>query len=158
LKNEARKMNHKEVIEEDRRQKLPANWEKQKERLDREEEKDQKRKEIEEAGQSYERVRALEWTAEECEHWERKRLKKHNPDPGFSGLDQATHRQYERLTKQIEPDYENYEKQKQELGDEDFYATTSTLTYGTHKPSREAVEKMTNDLEKQYVLYVFCCY
>ncbi len=31
--NEARKLNHKEVIEEDRKAKLPANWEKQKERL-----------------------------------------------------------------------------------------------------------------------------
>lgn len=31
--NEARKLNHKEVIEEDRKAKLPSNWEKQKERL-----------------------------------------------------------------------------------------------------------------------------
>ena len=31
--NEARKLNHKEVIEEDRKAKLPSNWEKQKDRL-----------------------------------------------------------------------------------------------------------------------------
>jgi pre-mRNA-splicing factor SYF2 len=72
-------MNHKEVIEEDRKQKLPSNWEKQKERLEYEEEKEKKRKDIEDQGLSYDRVRALEWTAEECDSWERKRLKKHNP-------------------------------------------------------------------------------
>ena len=94
---------------------MPSNWERQKERLDRDEEKELKRKEIEESGQSYDRIRALEWTAEECEQWERKRLKKHNPDMGFSNFEDATHRQYERLTKQIEPDMENYEKLKNEL-------------------------------------------
>lgn len=147
--NEARKLNHKEVIEEDRKKKLPANWEKQKERMDYEEEKEQKRKLIEEQGLPYDRLKALEWTAEECDLWERKRLKKYNPDTGFADYEQASFRQYERLTKHIEPDFENYETQKQELGEEDFYATTKTLTYGTHKPSREAVDKMATDLDKQ---------
>ena len=40
-------------------------------------------------------------------------------------------------------------------GVEDFYADTKTLTYGTHKPSNEAVEKMVNDLEKQLVCLFF---
>ena len=70
---------------------------------------------IEEGGQEYLRVRALEWTAEECDTWERKRQKKHNPDTGFADFEQASFRQYERLTKQLEPDMENYERQKQEL-------------------------------------------
>ena len=108
-------MNHKEVIEEDRKKKLPANWEKQKERLDHEEEKEKKRKEIEDEGLSYERVRALEWTAEECDAWERKRMKKHNPDTGFADFEQSSFRQYDRLTKNLDPDMENYQKQKQEL-------------------------------------------
>ena len=103
------------MIEEDRKKKLPANWEKQKERMDYEEEKDQKRKLIEEQGLPYDRLKALEWTAEECDLWERKRLKKYNPDTGFADYEQASFRQYERLTKQIEPDLENYEAQKQEL-------------------------------------------
>jgi pre-mRNA-splicing factor SYF2 len=117
---------------------LPANWEKQKERLDFEEEKEKKRKEIEEKGLEYERVRALEWTAEECDAWERKRLKKHNPgsisktilkifevliiiclkynkDTGFADFEQSSYRQYERLTKNLAPDMENYEKQKKQL-------------------------------------------
>jgi hypothetical protein len=32
---------------------------------------------------------------------------------------------------------------------QDFYATTRTVAYGTHKPSTEAVDKMAGDLEKQ---------
>lgn len=137
------------MIEEDRKLKLPANWEKQKERLEYEEEKDKKRKDIEDQGLPYDRVRALDWTAEECDAWERKRMRKHNPDTGFADFDQASFRQYERLTKQLDPDMDNYQKQKDELGNEDFYATTSTLTYGTHKPAPSAVDKMVVDLQKQ---------
>lgn len=103
------------MVEEDRKKKLPSNWEKQKERLDYEEEKEKKRKVIEESGQSYDRLRALEWTAEECEIWDRKKQRKHNPDTGFADFEQASVRQYERLTKQLEPDMENYEAQKYEL-------------------------------------------
>jgi pre-mRNA-splicing factor SYF2 len=119
--NEARKLNHKEVVEEDRRAKLPANWEKQKERLEYEEEKEKRRDEIEQGGQSYDRVRALEWTADECEAWERKRARKTNPDPGFADFEQASHRQNERLTKNIEPDMVNYERQKEELYETSLY-------------------------------------
>lgn len=36
-------------------------------------------------------------------------------------------------------------------GEENFYADTSTLTYGTHKPTNEAMERMVTDLEKQIV-------
>jgi hypothetical protein len=31
----------------------------------------------------------------------------------------------------------------------DFYADTSTLTYGTHKPTPDAMSKMVTDLDKQ---------
>lgn len=146
--NEARKLNHREVVEEDRKSKLPINWEKQKDRLEYEEHKEKRRLEIEENGLSYERVRALEWTAEECDAWERKKARKHNPDTGFADFEQSSFRQYERLTRNLQPDMNNYEKQKNELG-EDFYATTSTLTYGTHTPAPSAVDRMVDDLNKQ---------
>lgn len=103
------------MIDEDRRAKMPTNWEKQKERLEHEEEKEKVKEEIEKGGQSYERVRALDWTAEECDAWERKRMKKNNPDPGFADFEQSSFRQYERLVKNLEPDMENYHKQKEEM-------------------------------------------
>jgi len=148
--NEARKMNHKEVVEEDRLKKLPANWEKQKERLEYEEAREKRKADLEAEGKhSYERVRALEWTAEESDAWERKRARRENPDQGFADFEQSSARQNDRLAKNIEPDMENYEKQKQELGEDDFYANTKTLVYGSHKPTNEAVDKMCADLEKQ---------
>lgn len=42
--NEARKLNHQEVVEEDKRLKLPSNWEAKKARLEWELTEDQKKK------------------------------------------------------------------------------------------------------------------
>lgn len=44
FQNEARKMNHQEVVEEDRRKKLPDNWEQKRKRIEWEEEQEKKRK------------------------------------------------------------------------------------------------------------------
>ena len=60
---------------------------------------------------------------------------------------QAQHRQYERLTKQMEPDMVSYKKKKQEMG-ESFYPGVNTLIHGS-KPSEVAVNRMVDDLEKQ---------
>ena len=44
LQNEARKLNHAAVVEEDRVKKLPANWEAKRKRLEWEEAEEQRRK------------------------------------------------------------------------------------------------------------------
>ena len=44
LQNEARKLNHQEVVEEDRRKKLPANFEQKRKFVDWEEQEEKKRK------------------------------------------------------------------------------------------------------------------
>lgn len=44
LQNEARKLNHQEVVEEDKRLKLPSNWEAKKARLEWELAEDQRKK------------------------------------------------------------------------------------------------------------------
>ncbi len=33
---------------------------------------------------SYDRLKVLEWGAEECEIWDRRKMKKSNPDTGFA--------------------------------------------------------------------------
>uniref|UniRef100_A0A8C1CJ29 Pre-mRNA-splicing factor SYF2 n=1 Tax=Cyprinus carpio carpio TaxID=630221 RepID=A0A8C1CJ29_CYPCA len=146
-RNEARKLNHQEVVEEDKRLKLPSNWEAKKARLEYELIVDQKKKECAERGEDYNRVKLLEISAEDAERWERKKKKK-NPDPGFSGYAEAQLRQYQRLTKQIKPDMENYERQREECG-EDFHPTSNSLIHGTHVPSKESVDRMVDDVEKQ---------
>lgn len=147
-RNEARKMNHQEVVEEDRRNKLPTNWEAKKRRLEWEEEQEKRRKEAEAAGEDYEKVKLLDEQADDAEKWEKYKKKKHNPDHGFSGYEAATHRQYQRLTKLMKPDALEYSKEKEKMG-EAFYPTVDTLGVTDHKDSEENVDKMVNDLERQ---------
>ncbi|MBN3306386.1 SYF2 factor, partial [Amia calva] len=146
-RNEARKLNHQEVVEEDKRLKLPANWEAKKARLEWELKENARKKECAENGEDYDRVKLLEISAEDAERWERKKKKK-NPDPGFSGYAEAQLRQYQRLSRQIKPDMETYEKQREECG-EDFFPTSNSLIHGTHVPTKEGLDRMVADVEKQ---------
>uniref|UniRef100_A0A673JV61 Pre-mRNA-splicing factor SYF2 n=1 Tax=Sinocyclocheilus rhinocerous TaxID=307959 RepID=A0A673JV61_9TELE len=130
-RNEARKLNHQEVVEEDKRLKLPSNWEAKKARLEYELIVDQKKKECAERGEDYNRVKLLEISAEDAERWERKKKKK-NPDPGFSGMKRSSH-----LHMQSERECE------------DFHPTSNSLIHGTHVPSKESVDRMVDDVEKQ---------
>lgn len=149
-RNEARKLNHQEVVEEDKRLKLPANWEAKKARLEWELQEEEKKKECAARGEDYEKVKLLEISAEDAERWERRKKKK-NPDLGFSDYAAAQLRQYHRLTKQIKPDMESYERQREKhlLSGEDFFPTSNSLLHGTHVPSSEEIDRMVLDLEKQ---------
>ncbi|MEE6466438.1 hypothetical protein FKM82_006950 [Ascaphus truei] len=147
LQNESRKLNHQEVVEEDKRQKLPANWEARKARLEWEVKVEEKKKECAENGVDYQRAKLLEISAEDAERWERKKKRKH-PDIGFSDYAAAQLRQYQRLTKQIKPDMEAYEQQREQHA-EAFYPTSDSLYHGTHVPSKDGVDRMVTDLEKQ---------
>ncbi|KAG9470299.1 pre-mRNA-splicing factor SYF2 [Eleutherodactylus coqui] len=146
-RNEARKLNHQEVVEEDKRQKLPSNWEARKARLEWELKEEERKKECVANGVDYERAKLLEISADEAERWERKKKRK-NPDIGFSDYAAAQLRQYQRLTKQIRPDMQEYERERDKQG-EHFYPTSDSLFHGTHVPSKEGVDRMVSDLEKQ---------
>ncbi|UYV67720.1 SYF2 [Cordylochernes scorpioides] len=99
-------------------------------------------------GEDYDHVKLLDIGAEEALYWERKKKKK-NPDPGFSDFDAATLRQYQRLTKQIKPDMEEYNATREKVGDEAFYPTKDTIIHGTHKDTPEGVQRMVDDLNAQ---------
>ncbi|ESN97446.1 hypothetical protein HELRODRAFT_178248 [Helobdella robusta] len=98
-------------------------------------------------GEDYNIVKMRNWTAEEVEHWERK--KKKNPDTGFADFEQASYRQYQRLTKQMKPNLKEYTGEKEKLGEEVFYAGTNTLGTTDHKDTPEAISRMVEDLDKQ---------
>merc|ERR1712141_65403 len=146
--NEARKMNHTEVQEEDRRSKLPKNWEARKRQVDWEEDQETKKQACAEAGEGFDRVKLLEVNAEDAEKWERLKKKKKNPDQGFSDYEQASFRQYQRLTKQLKPSMDEYEREKDKMG-EAFYAEKDTLGVLEHKDSDAAIDRMVTDLNKQ---------
>ncbi|XP_006815487.1 pre-mRNA-splicing factor syf2-like [Saccoglossus kowalevskii] len=143
-RNEARKLNHAEVVEEDKRSKLPSNFEAKRKRAEWELDDQKKRKA---RGEDYDRIKLLDISAEDAERWEKKKKKK-NPDQGFAGYEQAGLRQYQRLTKQMKPDMERYEDVKQRIG-EDMYPTVDTLPQHEYKDTEAGIDRMVNDLEKQ---------
>ncbi|XP_022081764.1 pre-mRNA-splicing factor SYF2-like [Acanthaster planci] len=146
-RNEARKLNHAEVVEEDRRLKLPANHEAKRKRAEWILQDDEKRKEAEAQGQDYDRLKLLDVSAEEADILEKKRKKK-NPDQGFADYEQASFRQYQRNTKQMKVNMEEYQRQKEKMGD-DMYPGRDTIMQGNYKDSEEGVDRMVKDLEKQ---------
>lgn len=146
-RNEARQMNHQEVVEEDKRNKLPSNWEARKRQAEWVLENEQKRKEAEARGDDYDRIKLLHIEAIEAERLDRKKKKK-NPDPGFADYEQATARQYSRLVKGIKPDMEQYEYQKEKMGDA-FFGGPNTILHGLHQDTKEGIDRMVQDLDKQ---------
>lgn len=57
-------------------------------------------------------------------------------------------RQYNRLVKSIKPDMEQYEYQKQKIG-EAFFGGPNTILHGLHQDTKEGIDHMVQDLEKQ---------
>lgn len=145
-RNEARTQNHQEVVAEDARNKLPANWESRKRQAEWLLQDDKARKESEEQNENYDRVKLLNVSAIEAETLERKRKKK-NPDRGFSDFEAATVRQYNRLVKAMpSKDLERYEEQKEKYGDA-FYGGKHVILHGLHEDKKDAVDNMVKDLE-----------
>merc|ERR1712131_136952 len=76
--------------------------------------------------------------------------RKSNKDPGFTSWADNTARQYNKLTKGVAPDWERYEREKAEMGD-DFYANSGTAAIlpGRLKDSELAKSRLTADINKQ---------
>ncbi|KAH0547295.1 pre-mRNA-splicing factor Syf2 [Cotesia glomerata] len=147
MRNEARLLNHKEVVEEDKRKNLPSNWEARKRQAEWILQDEEARQKAKEQGLDYDRQKLLSIDAIEAERLDRKKKKK-NPDLGFADFEQATVRQYNRLVKNMKPNMENYEKAKEKLGPA-FYGDRNTILHGLHEDKKEAVDKMVEDLGKQ---------
>lgn len=147
-RNEARTHNHQEVVAEDARNKLPANWESRKRQAEWLIQDEKARKETEDKNENYDRVKLLNISAIEAETMERKRKKK-NPDRGFSDFEAATVRQYNRLVKGMPAkDLERYEDQKEKYGDA-FYGGKHVIIHGLHEDRKDAVDNMVKDIENQ---------
>ncbi|XP_076069143.1 pre-mRNA-splicing factor syf2 [Oratosquilla oratoria] len=145
---EAASLNHKEVAEEDRMKHMPKNYAKKRQRLEAEFEEEQRREKAVQEGQDYDRMRILNVSAEDAERWERRKKKK-NPDEGFSTFEAATVRQYGRLVKGMKVDMNEYNKSKESMGEAAFYGEDNTINIGLHKDSKDAIDGMVQDLEKQ---------
>ncbi|CAH8642721.1 unnamed protein product [Dicrocoelium dendriticum] len=147
-RNEARKLNHAEVVEEDRRSKLPANWEVKQKRLQWEEEAEQFRAMCARENVDPDRARVLDISADVADRIEAKRRKKCNTDEGFSSYADASHRKYLKQVRQMKPDLKAYVKEKEELG-ELMFPTANTLGLQDRKDAPEAVSRLAKQVEEQ---------
>ncbi|KRY29184.1 Heparan sulfate glucosamine 3-O-sulfotransferase 3B1 [Trichinella spiralis] len=149
--NEARKLNHREVVEEDRRNKLPANYEAKRKRAEWEISEFEKRKEAEERGEDYDRLKLLQMPADIAWKIQQnpKALKKQR-NKEFKRVDFCTAaiRNYERLSEQIKPDFQEYNGMKELLA-EDFYPDSNTLIQNAHYPSDSKIDRLIEDLNMQ---------
>ncbi|KAF6019072.1 hypothetical protein EB796_022627 [Bugula neritina] len=147
-RNEARKLNHGEVVEEDKRNKEPVNIEAKRKRLEWEEQEAERKRQCKAKGQDYDRMKVLDIQADEAERDFHKR-KKAQPITGFSTYEEMTARQNTRLTKAFKPDMKEYAEKKEKMGDS-FYADVNTLGLEEmHKDTEDGIDRMVNDLEKQ---------
>jgi len=148
-RNEARKLNHQEVMEEERRANLPSNYEARLRRAEWVLEDEAKRVKCAETGEDYDRVKLLNVQANELDKLHHLQAKKKNPDEGFSNYEDATVRQHKRLVDNMKVDLKGYEEEKQAVGEEIFYAGRNTVVHGVHEDKPENIDKMVQDLNKQ---------
>ncbi|KAH7643042.1 pre-mRNA-splicing factor syf2 [Dermatophagoides farinae] len=149
-RNEACKLNHKEVIEENKRQQMPSNWTRKQEWAKRKLEENEEREQAEQQNLDYDMEKLRDIQADHAEQWERRRSSKKNPDKGFTSFEDAAARKYERMIKQIKPDMDEYHQLKQTIPDEQFYADKNSYVFGVHKDSKEAIDRLLNDMNKDY--------
>merc|ERR1711963_920763 len=83
-RNEARKLNHQEVVEEDRRNKEPKNMEARRRRAEYILAEEEQKAECEAAGKNWEIEKLRNVGADDAEALERRKKAKANPDEGFS--------------------------------------------------------------------------
>eukprot|EP00092_Neocalanus_flemingeri_P009656 GFUD01010397.1.p1 GENE.GFUD01010397.1~~GFUD01010397.1.p1 ORF type:complete len:250 (-),score=96.85 GFUD01010397.1:66-815(-) len=147
-RNEARKLNHQEVVEEDRRDKEPANMDARKRRAEYILKDEALKAECEANGKNWEIEKLRNVGADEADALDKRKKSKMNPDEGFSSFENATFRKYAGLTKQIKPDMELYDTNRVKAGDA-FYAQAGTVVHGVHKDTPDAIKKMAEDVQKQ---------
>lgn len=142
-------MNHAEVIAEDARKNLPANFEARQRQADWLSANEKGKAEAAAKGLDYDRIKMLSVTALEAESIDKKKRKKYVND-GFADFESQTARQYNRLVKQFTtPDMDKYQKARKDVGDDIFYGAAHSISQGWHKDKPKAIDNMVNDLEQQ---------
>ncbi|OLL25424.1 Pre-mRNA-splicing factor syf2 [Neolecta irregularis DAH-3] len=121
-----------------------------------------------EAGEDFERKRAWDWSIEESQAWDKKMEKKKRMIEGalFSDYTQESNKAYKREMKRFKPDIVNYERERAEAlskgqivingegelmaidADRNFYRDANSLGFFENKPSKAAVDRLVDDIEK----------
>ncbi|RPA87865.1 SYF2-domain-containing protein, partial [Ascobolus immersus RN42] len=160
--------NRKEVYAERRRQQADPNEDNKLARKSARAEYKLAKTEAAEDGEDFERKRAWDWTIEEAERWDKKQDKKekHRNDVAFQDYDQLARKIYKRQMRELKPDMDGYNKEKEKIlmdgeivetedgelvaidRDGKFFATADSLSFVDSKPDKKAVDRLVQDLRK----------
>ncbi|CAL4063702.1 unnamed protein product, partial [Meganyctiphanes norvegica] len=97
--------------------------------------------------QKYEQIEPLTVAAENMSKKDIKGGVK--PSQDFSIYSLFHIRQYNRLTKNKKTDFEAYERSREKMGDAAFYCEDNTVAIGLHKDSKESIDALCDDLQRQ---------
>lgn len=127
------------------------------------------------AGEDFERKRAWDWTIDEAEKWDKRMEKKEKArgSVAFQDYRADAKKVYKRQLKQMgNPDFEAYEKEKHQAieqaaqngslevvetedgelvavdKDGAFYSTANSTDFASHKPSKESLDKLVEEIRK----------
>eukprot|EP01118_Nematostelium_gracile_P001097 TRINITY_DN1111_c0_g1_i1.p1 TRINITY_DN1111_c0_g1~~TRINITY_DN1111_c0_g1_i1.p1 ORF type:complete len:231 (-),score=90.37 TRINITY_DN1111_c0_g1_i1:167-826(-) len=148
--DKARKDNHREVLEEDKRAHEGVDGEKTRAKKEWEEERSAQRAQLIEDGLDPEKEKLMTTSAADSE-WKESRKKKIRKGGGF-GWDQynqeAQYNAYDKRVKDVKINGDEYSEQKSNLGESDFYRDANYIGYGTNgEVAPDKVDKMVNELE-----------
>ncbi|KAI9203513.1 SYF2 splicing factor-domain-containing protein [Polychytrium aggregatum] len=114
--------------------------------------------EAEQSGEDYERMRSMNYSAEDVEQWEEKqRLKDERVDVGFTDYHQIAAKKYNKMISELKPNLQLYNEKKAsssqaaEDGEDGFFRDANSLAYASadSKPTPEAVDRLVRDVKKQ---------
>ncbi|WFD28939.1 SYF2 splicing factor [Malassezia nana] len=113
-------------------------------------------RDMRERGEDVERHRAMHYTIEENEAWEKKlEEKERTRDKGMIDFQDLAERSYQRQIQQLKPDRAAYELQKraesQAASRELVHSTPAAVaSYGTHAPDEDAVDRLVTHLNHEH--------
>lgn len=138
------------MVEENKRQKLPANWHKKQEWAKRKLANMEEKEAIQEANLDYNVEKLRDVQADEADRWEKRRAAKSNPDTGFTSFEDSTARKYERMSRQIKPDLNEYKRMKEELPEEHFFPTKDSYIVDAKKNKKEDIDRLLGVMDAEY--------
>eukprot|EP01114_Cavostelium_apophysatum_P009135 TRINITY_DN2220_c0_g1_i2.p1 TRINITY_DN2220_c0_g1~~TRINITY_DN2220_c0_g1_i2.p1 ORF type:complete len:262 (-),score=76.27 TRINITY_DN2220_c0_g1_i2:26-811(-) len=149
---QARKANLQHVAEEEKKKREPESADKIRDKQEAQEEQERDRAALMQKGLDPAKQRLLSTTVGEAE-WKQKRQAKKSDSQGkrfgweLFNVD-AQYNAFERRVRDVKFDAEDYNKKKEEMG-EDFFKDNNDLTYGiAPKTSADKVDAMADELNK----------
>ncbi|KXS15158.1 SYF2-domain-containing protein [Gonapodya prolifera JEL478] len=144
-------LNRRAVLAEDAAKKQDPREEARRERKRKEAEELASEKAAESAGLDPERLRDLQYTAEDVERWDRKvKRKKEGEDKAFESFNSAATKSYRRLVSQLKPDLGAYaeSRAKAEARGVEFYRGADETDAMGETTTGEGVDRMVRGVEE----------